>query len=121
MHKAGYEDWTTKHVTLEDSIVAGRISDEWARQRARQWGTTSALYLNRVLGEFADETEEGMIPLSWVRAAFERWKTWRDHKFAHDSATNGPRTIGVDVARGGDDKTVLACREGSAIVKIYVY
>jgi hypothetical protein len=121
MHKAGYEDWTTKHVTLEDSIVAGRISAEWAKQRARQWGTTSALYLNRVLGEFADETEEGMIPLSWVRAAFERWKSWRDSKFAHDSSTNGTRTIGVDVARGGDDKTVLACREGCAISKIYVY
>jgi hypothetical protein len=48
----GYDDWWVRHVTLEEAIVAGRVSRKWAEQRATQWGKTSAVYINRVDGEF---------------------------------------------------------------------
>jgi hypothetical protein len=118
MHKPGYEDWYTKHVTVDDAIRAGRISREWVEQRARQWGITSSIYQNRVLGEFADESEEGIIPLSHVRAAIERWRIWRDHKFL---GTSGKQTLGIDVARAGADKTVVAERIGSGIKNLHQY
>jgi hypothetical protein len=51
--KPGYEDWKTHKVTLEDCIEAGRISEEWAVARKRQWGENSAAFINRVLGDFA--------------------------------------------------------------------
>lgn len=117
-HAPGYEDWHVRHVTLDDAIKAGRISRAWADQRARQWGQDSALFKNRVLGEFADSSEEGMIPLSWVRASNERWKAWRDRGFHGEE---GYRSIGVDVARSGDDKTVFACRQRFGVRQIYVY
>jgi hypothetical protein len=120
-HAPGYEDWITKHVTLDDAIRAGRISREWADQRARQWGIDSAIFKNRVLGDFADNSEEGIIPLSWVRASNERWKAWRDHDYSGDSRADGYRSIGIDVARSGDDKTVFAIRQRFAIRQIYVY
>jgi hypothetical protein len=120
-HAPGYEDWITKHVTLDDAIRAGRISREWADQRARQWGIDSAIFKNRVLGEFADNSEEGIIPLSWVRASNERWKVWRDHGYSGDSRADGYRAIGIDVARSGDDKTVFAVRQRFAIRQIYAY
>lgn len=71
-HKPGYEDWTTRHVTIGEAIAAGRISEAWVEQRRRQWGEDNPVFQNRVLGEFADNTEDGVIPLSWINAAIAR-------------------------------------------------
>jgi hypothetical protein len=119
MHKPGYEDWTTRHVTLDEAIAAGRISKEWAEQRAKQWSVDSAIYQNRVLGEFADMSDEGIIPLSWIRAACERWKNGKSKNFA--GMLDGKLTLGVDTARAGDDKTVLALRSALVIESLQVF
>lgn len=107
----GYEDWWVRHVTLDEAIEAGRISREWAEQRARQWGPDSAMYANRVLGEFHASDEDAVIPLAWIEAAIERWHEWDR---AGRPSPGGPVWIGVDVGRGGDE-TVLACRDGWAL------
>jgi hypothetical protein len=108
--KPGYEDWWTRHVTLAECVAAGRVSREWAEQRARQWGEGAAVYANRVLGEFASSDEDGVIPLAWVEAANERWRA------LEDSGQWGEFTCcGVDVARGGEDQTVIALRYGNSI------
>jgi hypothetical protein len=108
----GYEDWWTRHVTLEEAVAAGRISRQWAEQRARQWGTDSAVYRNRVLGEFHASDEDSVIPLAWLEAAIERWHVWDR---AGRPSPGGPLWTGVDVGRGGDE-TVLAVRDGWAVV-----
>lgn len=109
----GLEDWHTIHVTLDDAVGAGRVSREWAEQRCRQWGAQSAVYLNRVQGEFAASEEDGVIPLAWVEAANERW-------LARDlTADLGPlAAVGVDVARSGADRTVLALRRGLRVSEL---
>lgn len=97
--RPGLEDWYPIHVSLERAVAAGRVSTAWADQRKRQWGAESALYANRVLGEFHTSDENGVIPLSWVEAAMERWQ-------ANAGFPLGPLDrVGVDVARSGDDKT----------------
>lgn len=108
----GYEDWWTRHVTLDEAIRAGRISRSWAEQRARQWGPDSAMYANRVLGEFHASDEDAVIPLAWIEAAIDRWHDWDR---AGRPSPGGPLWTGTDVGRGGDE-TVLACRDGWAIV-----
>jgi hypothetical protein len=111
MRKPGLEDWSTLHITLERAITAGRIDRHWADQRARQWGEYSAVYQNRVLGEFASSEADSIMPLAWVEAAVERGRAWQDA-----GAELGPIThLGVDVAREGRDKTVLAPRYGDVI------
>jgi len=108
--KLGYDDWWVRHVTLEECIAAGRVSPDWAEQRRLQWGEESAVYQNRVLGQFASSEEEGMIPLAWVEAANERWLALQE------SGEWGQfLRCGVDVARGGQDRTVIALRHGQAI------
>lgn len=107
--KAGLEDWWTRHVTLDETIAAGRVSREWAEQRARQWGIGTAVYANRVLGEFHSSDEDSVIPLAWVEAAVERWRAWDD---AGRPGRQGPVVVGVDVADEGGDDTVLAPRFG---------
>lgn len=108
----GLEDWYTRHVTLEEAIAAGRISPEWAEQRKRQWGADSALYANRVLGQFQASDEDSVIPLAWVEAAVERWHEWDT---AGRPEQEGKRVLGVDVARSGADSTVIAHRHGTII------
>lgn len=113
--KPGLEDWWTRHVTLEEAVAAGRISREWAEQRRRQWGQDSALYANRVLGEFHASDEDSVIPLAWVEAAVERWHAW---DAAGRPPLDGKRVLGVDVARSGGDSTVIAHRHGVAVVEL---
>jgi len=114
----GLEDWWTRHVTLAEAIAAGRISPEWAEQRARQWGVDSAMYANRVLGEFQASDEDSVIPLAWVEAAIDRWHQWdTDGRPPLD----GRRYTGVDVARFGGDSTVFAHRHGVAITELELH
>lgn len=105
--KPGLGDWTTMHITLEQAIAAGRIKPGWAQARALQWGETSSIYANRVLGEFHAGDEDAVIPLAWAEAAVERWHAWND---AGQPDVPGLRLVSVDVARSGADKTVLAHR-----------
>jgi hypothetical protein len=107
----GYEDWWTRHVTLEEAITSGRISRSWAEQRRQQWGEDSAIYHNRVLGQFHASDEESVVPLAWLEAAIERWHVWDR---AGRPSPGGPLWTGVDVGRGGDE-SVLAHRDGWAI------
>ena len=110
---SGYDDWQVIHVTLDEAVDAGRIYREWADARAVQWGATSAVYLNRVEGEFASSDEDGVIPLAWVEAAIDRWES------RSITADLGPLTaVGVDVARSGSDQTVLALRRGARICEL---
>ena len=111
-HKPGLEDWHPIHVTLQDGLTAGRISPEWAQQRAAQWGESSRLYRCHVLAEFAGE-EDGVIPLAWVEAAIDRGKTLdRDCR---------PVRLAIDVADTGEDRTAIAFRDEWDIYKLEVF
>lgn len=117
-HAEGLEDWHTYHVTLEQAVAAGRMLRSWAAQRAKLWGVTSALYQNHVLGEFCADDEDAVIPLAWLEAAFERWRTWDAAGRPDDG---GVHTCGVDVARSGKDKSVAAIRYGNVISHILTW
>lgn len=113
--KPGLEDWATISVTLDDAIRAGRVSLEWAEKMRALWREDSPVYKAFVLGEFADADEEGVIPLTWVEASIDRWYALQEM----DRLRAEPlKAIGVDVARFGQDKTVLAPRFGNVIPEL---
>lgn len=95
---------------LRDTLV----SRAWIDDKKQRWGEGSPLFKAKVLGEFAD-SDDSMIPLSWVMAANRRWNEWDE---AGRPPQPGRLVLGVDVARFGDDKTVLAHRYGDVIVKL---
>jgi len=113
--KPGFGDWWVRHVT-KDEVIAERPDsgfEKWAENRLLQWPKESALYQNRVLGEFASSDEDGMIPLAWVEAANERWR------LLEKSGEWGPLTrLGCDIADGGQDQNSIARRHGMAIRKL---
>jgi len=113
--KKGLEDWHVRHVSLQEAVDAGRIGQDWAEQRRLQWGEKSAVYQNRVMGEFATSEEDGVIPLAWVEAANQRWLEWRD---SGEEPEGELTSVGVDVAGTGADKTVCALRYGDIITEL---
>lgn len=114
----GLEDWWTRHIRLEETIRAGRISEDWAKQRAIQWTVDSAMYNNRVLGEFYANDETTVVPLSWAELAVERWLAWVE---AGSPIPDGRQWLGVDVGRGGADSTVLARRVAHIIQSLEIH
>ena len=124
--RPGYEDWWVRFVTLEEAIAAGRVSREWAKKRARQWGEQSAIYQNRVLGQFAVDALDGVIPIAWAEAAMLRGSggnsggvlvepevpSDRGGAFARglDIFKGRLSAVACDVARSGVDKTTIALR-----------
>ena len=113
--REGLERWQVRHITSDDAIAAGRMNAQWAEDCLRLWGDKSAVYRNRVLGEFAED-EGGVIPLSWIEEANDRWHEW------NDNGRPGPLvSVGVDVGET-DDPTVLALRhEGNVIGELRVH
>lgn len=103
--------------TWQDKITgplanAKLITPEWVADKYKRWGPDSPAYIARVKGQFAEDGEDTLIPLSWIEAAMERWI---------DMEKGEPIEIGVDVARYGSDKTVIGVRYGSKIVGLQEY
>lgn len=113
MRKEGYENWLVRHVKLEEAIAAGRVSWEWVESCKKKWGESSAIFKNRVLGEFATDQATSVIPLSWIEAAFDRYRDWIDGGAPGKGL--GLRILGVDTARYGDDSSVIADRVGDRL------
>lgn len=114
--RSGTEDWAAIHVTRQRVIDSGRMSQQWADQRRKQWGADSSVYLNRVEGEFAADDESSVIPLSWVEAAMDRWRAWDE---AGRPDTPPLAALGVDVADTGTDRSVIAPRHGRIITELW--
>lgn len=105
----GFEDWNVIHVTSQDAQKAGMHGKKWIDQRRRQWGEDSQLFINRVLGNFASKSTQGVIPLAWVEAAVDRWREWTDNGKKKPEQLDGIlERIGVDAAWEGDDKSAIA-------------
>lgn len=111
---AGTEGWATQHITLGEAIAAGRAKEDRAAALKRLWGERSSVYRTRVLGEFAEDSGDGVIPLSWLEDAHERWRTWHDTQ----PVVTTIDALGVDVARYGEDPSALALLAGNVLVEV---
>jgi len=80
-------------------IVPGVVTADDVRRMAEDWGADSPFYRATVHAEFA-ETIDGLIPLSRLMAA------------SMEEPDDGDTVaFGLDVAGGGQDETVLVCRQ----------
>ena len=113
--RRGLEDWTARHVTLDEAVKAGQISRKWADQRIRQYGLQSQFVQNHVLGEFHAGDDDTVIPLRWIEDAVARWQQWDDDR---RPVLEGPHVVGVDVGSTGPDQTVLAIRRGPVLTEL---
>lgn len=82
--------------------------DDFRERIALQYGRDSNVYRVHVLGEFPNEENDSVIPLSLSLAAKDR-----------DVKPFGPSVWGVDVARFGSDRTVLVKRCNNATLQAH--
>jgi hypothetical protein len=97
-------DWKTMHVSCLDNRL---VSKDFIKQISTTYGDSSNAFRVRVLGEFALKDDDSLIPAELVDAAMDR-----------DVVLNPAEPIyyGIDVARFGDDRTVICKRQGNVVL-----
>lgn len=100
------DHWFTLHWSCIDSK---RVSKEFVEEMKVRYGEDSNAYRIRVLGEFALGDDDVIIPLHLAEAAVER-----------DVALTPERRAvwSLDVARFGNDRTVLLKRTGNVVTEL---
>jgi len=103
------------HISSEESpnvaagreVIPGLVTREWIEGRKLEWGESSPMYRSRVLGEFPTSATNALVPMEAV-----------DRARALVLTPTGVPVLGCDVARFGDDKTVVLVRHGGVIREI---
>lgn len=98
------ENWRALHVTKDIADLEVPFFREQANQLKRQFGEDSVPYRQHVLGEFAQDDEDSLIPLHLIEAANVRWL---------ERKNNPSRLLyrlGVDVGGTGGSNSVIATR-----------
>jgi len=110
-------EWIRK--LIEEKGWATQIGKEEARAEEQdfewegQWYRPNDLFRVKVLGEPPKESEDVLISLAWLEAAFDRWEKLED--------TAEKLKIGVDVAGLGRDFTVFCLRRGMIVERFVKY
>jgi hypothetical protein len=87
-------------------VIPGGVSSAFVNRIAEQYGASSGIYLSRVLGEFPMESQFGLIGRDLLDASLTA------------EVGTGELVAAVDVARYGEDSTVLAIRRGPTLWKL---
>jgi len=101
--------WKTFHISAYDSP---RVSKEFIEEMAMRYGEDSAAFSVRVKGDFAEEADDGVIGIDLVTSAINRDIPLDN---SHDTYW------ALDVARHGDDSSVLVKRRGNVIFDIKTF
>ena len=111
-------EWVTPR---SRTFIPARVQDNPHLMASGYMSTLQALpeplRSKMLYGDFKAGREDNayqVIPTAWVAAAQERWKT-------REKPTTPMTCLGVDVARGGKDKTALAPRYGNWFDQITTY
>ena len=102
----------TPNFTEGKTVYPALITPEWANERKIEWGEDSPAYQARVLGNFPVIGTNTMIPLGYVLAAKER---------SLDFTPEDVCIMSVDVARFGDDESVIGIRRGNSYSRQSVF
>lgn len=90
-----------------DIVAPHLITPHWAKDKITRWGVDSPMFQSRVLGNFPSQEFNTIIPLDRIEAA-----TYPERR---KEVQEGDSYVGIDVARFGDDKTVITPRRGDIV------
>ena len=101
------DSWWTKKVSCLDSSL---VSPDFIAEMAEKYGEESNAFRVRVLGEFPLAEDDTLISLHAVEQASKR---------TVEQPEGTPVVWGLDVARYGDDASVLCTRRGRHLVSLH--
>ena len=91
----------------DDPMRSPRISVQWANEQIASYGRDNPWVLVNVLGQFPPSSINALLGAEEVEAAMKRHLRVHEYNWAQ-------RRLGVDVARFGDDRSVIFPRQGLA-------
>jgi len=106
--------WNKVHISCFDHpnvkenkiIIPGAVTRQWIDDRRTEWGEGSPLWQAKVLGDFPDEGDDTLFPLSWVERSMRL-----------NLEAKGKKKLGADIARFGNDKTVFYTIIGNKVTE----
>lgn len=101
--------WYVIEITSDpdDPKRTSRVSAQWAREQIKKYGADNPWVLVNVFGRFPPSSLNALIGPDEVNAVLG--KHCREEQYLH-----APRVLGVDVARFGDDPSIIFPRQGVA-------
>ncbi|NBC17176.1 MAG: hypothetical protein GVY18_07655 [Bacteroidetes bacterium] len=116
------EHWQCFTISSEDTpnarenrvVIPGLATRDWVEKQADVYGRDSDMFRVRALGQFPTQGSNAVVGVADIDAAIERGKTAQPNEadLLH---------IGVDVARFGDDDSVIVPRRGNYIYPLRVH
>lgn len=103
-HSTIKQHWTRLHWDSRDSE---NVAASYCQYMLEKYGEDSNVFRIRVAGDPPLEDETTLIPLAWAEACIDN-----EIEIPEDS----PLYLGVDVARYGDDKSIILPRQGLKIM-----
>jgi len=99
--------WYVVEITSDpDSPMRSeRVDIQWARDQITKYGRDNPWVLVNVFGQFPPESMNALFGVEEVNASMRRTVKLADYHFSQ-------RRLGIDVARFGDDSTVIFPRQG---------
>lgn len=108
--------WTVFEMTgdPDDPNRSARVSIDWAKSQIEKYGRDNPWVLVNVFGKFPPSSFNALIGPDEIQESVKR--RYREPDFdAH------PRILGIDVARFGDDSSILFPRQGLQAFNPYQY
>lgn len=94
---------------MEERMLASLTSRDWVEHKKRIWGEKDARYLSKVMGEFPGDGDNAFFPQRLITLA---------HETTIDADPEVRPVLGVDIARYGQDETVVYCNQGGRVRKL---
>jgi len=99
------------NVVTGTEVIPGGPSQEWVDGMAADHGVDSPFYITAVLGAFARDVLQGLIMPAWIDTACAFWEAGLFTPWLSQSKLS----LGIDVARHGTNKTVVAVVQGPVV------
>jgi hypothetical protein len=98
---------------MEAKMLSALTSKEWVEHKDRVWGRKDARYQSKVLGEFPSEGGNAFFPQDAIDKAFNNVTITED--------ANQPVILGVDIARYGQDESVIYSNQGGRVRLVHAW
>jgi phage terminase large subunit len=101
------EHWEVISITADpdDPKRTPRVDADWAREQIQLYGRENPWVMAYILGQFPPGSINALLSIDEVEAAMNRHLRPESYDWAQ-------KRLGVDVARFGDDRTVIFPRQG---------
>jgi hypothetical protein len=97
-------------------MIPGAVSIRWIETVRSKYEERSSYWISRVEAMFPVDNRDGMIPLSWLLEARNRFDS--NPEYWDYQASLYPWRVGIDVADGGGDNHCIAVWKGPVLYSV---